>query len=141
MNKLTIAIVAFFILKATFAHTIVGTPMLEGSIKTEVLVGKIKAKCRMSIDEIGNMMKEDSHGNPAYFVNFELTLSDGFEGKIDFKKKDRLINIFKIADGNTETRDFEYSTQDGSVKVKIDNEGRLLSTKFVYKSIPLNCQF
>jgi len=120
---------------------IIGTPMREGSIKSEVVIKGIKTKCRFEAKKIGNLMREDSFGNPAYYVKYEISLSDGFDGKIDFKKEGDLTNLFKVENGKLETRDFEYSTQDESVKVKMDKDGYVETVNFAYKDQKVACQF
>lgn len=124
------------------AHTIVGNPVLKGSIKTKVAVDGLTATCKVKISKPKNLMIEDSYGNPAYTVNTEVALdasSADHTPVIAFRKDINFTNIFPVGD-KTEVRDLEYSSKDGA-SMKIDGAGRLKTYSFSYNQKTVTCSF
>lgn len=124
------------------AHEILGTQVLEGSLKTKIMVNGIETTCRVKIDKVKNLMDQDSYGNPAYkiLVNIELSGND-IEKKVRVKygKRSWMNNLFKVGN-KTEVRDFDYIAEDGST-LKINGQGRLVSTSVSYDNKTVTCTF
>lgn len=143
MNMKNIFLAAALVSTSAFAHTIVGTPVLKGALKTKVFVNTVETTCRIKVEKIKNILDEDSFGNPGYSVRINVSL-DGEDSKKKIKiKADRdveMINMFQS--GNEKiVKDFEYASEDG-VRMSIDEEGRLKSVSYPYSSTQtVNCKF
>ncbi len=139
-NILLISILAFA--ATSFAHTIEGTLVLKGSIKTKIFVNDLKTTCKVKVEKVKNLMQEDSFGNPAYKVRVEISLS-GRDYERDLSVKlDRelwLHNLFTVG-GRTEVRDLEYTSAEG-VKMNIDRNGRIQKVIFPFQSQKITCSF
>ncbi len=125
-----------------FAHTIEGTLILKGTIKTKIVVNRVETTCKVKIEKVKNLLVEDSFGNPAYNVRATISLDgDNMERNLSVKmdKEVWFNNLFTVATGS-EVRDLEYKTAGGS-KMMIDSQGRIRSVSFLYKSRPINCVF
>ena len=124
------------------AHEILGTQVLEGSLKTKVLVSGVETTCKVKVDKVKNLMEEDSYGNPAYkiLVNIELSGNDYERSiKVKYGKRSWMNNLFKVGN-KTEVRDFDYYAADGST-LKINSQGRLVSTSVIYNNKTVTCTF
>jgi hypothetical protein len=120
-----------------FAHEIVGTPVLEGSLKTQTLVDGLKVSCRIKIDDVKNLMKEDKFGNPAYKLSiaaFFVEMSFLSGRVFRYERKAELTNMF--SDG---VRDFEY--QGDNWKMFIKPDGRLEKVVVPHPRRELVCLF
>lgn len=129
-------------LTTAFAHTIDGTQVLEGSLKTKLMVSGIETTCKVKIDKVKNLMEEDSYGNPAYniLVRMELSGNDYERSiKVNYDKRSWMNNLFQ-AGNKTEVRDFEYKAQDGSTLI-INQSGRLVSASMSYQNKKITCTF
>ncbi len=127
----------------SFAHTIVGTTILKGSIKTQITVETLKTTCRVKIDKVRNLKVEDSFGNPGYTVQTIVTLdASDFERNlyVNFKQNITFTNLFTVGTG-TEVRDLEFKSDSGSETMKIDLDGRIKSVNFNYKNQKISCNF
>lgn len=138
-----IILAAAMISTSAFAHTIIGTAVLKGSLKTKVFVNTVETTCRIKVEKIKNILSEDSYGNPGYAVRINVSL-DGEDSKKKIKiKADRdveMINMFQS--GNEKiVKDFEYASEDG-VLMTINEEGRLKSVSYPYSaSQTVVCKF
>lgn len=129
-------------LATAFAHTIEGTQVLEGSLKTKLIVSGIETTCKVKIDKVKNLMEEDSYGNPAYniLVRMELSGNDYERSiKVRYDKRSWMNNLFQVGN-KTEVRDFEYKAQDGST-LTINKSGRLVSASMPYQNKNITCTF
>lgn len=127
---------------SSFAHTIQGTLILKGSIKTKIYVNNVKTTCKVKVEKVKNLMLEDSYGNPAYNVRINVNLS-GRDHERDLSVKfDRelWVNNLFTSGNTTEVRDLEYASNDG-LKMKIDGEGRIENVTFLYGSRLITCSF
>lgn len=137
-------IIALFTLSmsSAFAYEILGTQVLEGSLKTKIMVNGVKTTCKVKVDKVKNLMEEDSYGNPAYniLVNISLDGSD-FENdiKVRYDKRSWMNNLFTVGN-KTEVRDFDYKAADGS-KLTINKAGRLVSATVLYNNKAITCSF
>lgn len=125
------------------AQEIQGTLMLKGSLKTKITVNNVKSLCRLKIEKIKNLMDEDSMGNPGYQVRIKLNL-DGSDLEKNLKVKvDKDITVTNMHfEGNVrKVKDFDYLNTTEKVTVKIDDEGRVLSTTFPFESQTITCKF
>src|SRR5687768_7445686 len=131
------------LISSAFAHEIKGTMMLEGTLKTKTTYKGVKAHCEVEVNKIRNLLEEDSHGNPAYkaWVEMEFKASDDkTKMKVNISKEHVMSNLFKVGD-KTEVRDEEYISADGNFKLKIDGEGRVLSSTIIYNQDEIICVF
>ncbi len=129
-------------LTTAFAHSIEGTQVLEGSLKTKLIVSGIETTCKVKIDKVKNLMEEDSYGNPAYniLVRMELSGNDYERSiKVKYDKRSWMNNLFQVG-SKTEVRDFEYKAQDGST-LTINQSGRLVSASMLYQNKKITCTF
>ena len=131
-------ILSVLVISSAMAHTITGTPILKGSLKTKVTVNTVETECRVKVEKVKNLLEEDSFGNPAYNVRVNIALS----GK-DLKKKievklDRDFQFRNLyADG---VRDYEYFSDEGAT-LKIKTDGRLQSVVVPYGTQKVTCNF
>ncbi len=120
-----------------YSNEIEGTLILKGSLKTELVVGRIKSVCKIKVSEVKNLMKEDQYGNPAYKVKININLIGGEFLSPDRFKFDQdyiLTNLFEAG-----VKDFEYSGS--GVYLIINRDGRLNQVRFQYKNNPVICKF
>jgi len=133
-------IVTFILLSClslnVFSHTIKGTMVLKGSLKTRVFIKNKETSCRIKIEKVKNLLEEDSFGNPAYNVRAQIGLDS-----INFEKDIWLNNLFSLGKDMSEVRDFEYHSEDNSIKMKIDHEGRIKTVLVRYKDKDISCFF
>jgi hypothetical protein len=118
------------------SHTIKGTMVLKGSLKTKVFIKNKETSCRIKIEKVKNLLEEDSFGNPAYKVRAQIGLES-----INLEKDIWLNNLFNIDKDRSEVRDFEYHSEDNSIKMKIDDEGRIKTVLVRYKDKDISCFF
>ena len=120
------------------AHTIQGTQVLEGSLKTKTIARGIEVSCRVSIDKVKNTLEEDSFGNPSYQVKVGVSL-DGKDAKkkieVKHEWKNWLTNMYPEG-----VRDFDYTSSEG-VDMKITSEGRIKSVSLTVGGEKVNCNF
>lgn len=141
MKKIILVTLAAISLSAS-AHTILGTQVLKGSIKTKLTINNVKTTCKIKVDKVKNLRLEDSFGNPAYNVRLEINLKgDDSERTVSIRydKDIWLNNLFTTGTGS-EVRDFEYAGLDGT-KMTIDGNGRIKSVTFSYLNRPVTCAF
>jgi hypothetical protein len=128
---------------SAFAHTIVGTPVLKGALKTKVFVDSVETTCRIKVEKIKNILEEDSYGNPGYSVRINVSL-DGEDSKRKIKiKADQDVELSNMFQSGNEkiVQDFQYASADG-VRMEIDVEGRLKSVQYPYKANQtITCKF
>lgn len=127
----------------TFAHTILGTPLLKGSIKTKIIVDTLETTCRVKIDKVRNLTFEDSYGNPGYTVQAIITLdASNIERNlsVSFKQNVKFENMHTVGD-KIEARDFDFKSESGTETMKIDKEGRIKSVTFNYNAQKTTCSF
>ncbi len=138
-------IILFFLALLTLpalAHTIEGTQILKGTVRTKFMLNGISTTCRAQVEKVKNLMQEDSYGNPAYNVRIDVGLSghDEKTGKfLRFSQEFWFNNLFRVGD-KTEVRDLDYTAAGGGT-LKIDGQGRILSVTFPYSGRPLTCNF
>lgn len=140
--KKIIALSALFIMSSAFASDILGTQVLKGNLKTAIVVNGQPTACKVEIDNVKNMMEEDSYGNPAYKLQLEVKLvaNEGKEGSKTLVKRSFNLNNL-LVDGSTSTvRDFDYKSADGAT-MKINAEGRLVSVGFPFENQIIRCSF
>jgi hypothetical protein len=139
----TLILFAALFSQVTYGHEIEGTRILNGSLKTKIRIDRVNTTCRLKVEKVRNLMKEDSYGNPAYRVDIKLTL-DGFDSKsektIKMNRDVRVINLHEVGD-KLKVSDVDYFNKDEDVKVKIDENGRLVSTSFKFQNRPITCEF
>ena len=84
---------------AAQAHTIKGTMVRTGGLKTETFFRGAEVKCSVKIDGKGlfggrggvqNLLKEDQFGNPAYKVHMEVELKSKDRDIVDLKFKESI---------------------------------------------------
>lgn len=129
-------------LSTASAHEIIGTQVLEGSLKTKLYVNGVKSTCKVKVDKVKNLMEEDSYGNPAYKILVDIDLSgNDYENDLNvrYNKRSWMNNLFQVGN-KTEVRDFDYVAADGS-KLMINKQGRLVSVTFPYQSKTITCSF
>lgn len=139
--KTMIALMIALSSQLAMSHTIKGTLVLKGSLKTKILVNGVKTTCKVSIDEVKNLMEQDSFGNPAYKLELEVSLSgnDYNSGStVSYSKEVILTNLFVTADGSM-VKDLEYAHKD--ILMNIKEDGRLKSIRFPYGSQSITCSF
>lgn len=141
--KNIILLVVSLMLSVASAHTITGTPVLKGTLKTKQMVDGVKSTCKVQIEKIWSSNNEDSYGNPGYSVRMDLSLSGnnidtGKTVKVD--EKVMLSNMFKNGT-NVMVKDYEYATEDGRIALTIKTDGRLNTVSFPYKSQKVTCAF
>ncbi len=126
----------------TFAHTIEGTLILKGTVRTKFDLNGISTSCRAQVEKVKNLLQEDSYGNPAYNVRVDVGLS-GYDDKtgklLRFSQEFWFNNLFRVGD-KTEVRDLDYTAVGGGA-LKIDGQGRIKSVTFPYNGRPLTCNF
>lgn len=127
----------------SFAHEIEGTLMLKGALKTKILVNRVKTTCRLKVEKVRNLLKEDDYGNPAYQAQIELSLDGSdFERnlKVKYEKQMVVTNLHQIGSVK-KVLDLEYFNATEQVTVIIDREGRLVRVKFPYQGQSITCSF
>lgn len=140
--KKIIIIAAALVSLSSFAHTIEGTLILKGAIKTKLVVNNLKTTCKVKVEKVKNLLVEDSFGNPAYNVRVDVSLDGNNSERTQVVKHSKEIwfnNLFKTESG-TEVRDLEYAAADGS-RMLIDKEGRLESVTFPSPYKTITCAF
>ena len=138
-----IILAAMLLVSAAYAHTIVGTPVLKGTLKSKLFVENVPSTCKVQIEKIWSSNNEDSYGNPAYHVRTDLSLSgtDMDTGKsVKFSTKVMLTNMYTVGT-NRIVKDYEYASEDGKIALTIKNDGRLNTISFPYKSQKVTCSF
>lgn len=146
---------------SVFANEIQGTMVLKGTAKSEVRFNRVKAACRVKIEDVKNMTEpfdtvdpvlegteinnyiEDSYGYPVYNVKVTISLngSDFLKGiNVSFSKSLQLNNLF-MQDGISMVSDFNYHNADNSVLMNIDENGRLLNISFPVNYEKVVCHF
>lgn len=141
MKKLFLAGIATLALSAS-AHTILGTQVLKGSLKTKVLVNGVNSTCKVQVEKVRNLLLEDSYGNPAYKVRLDISLKgDNMERNISVRYNNLVWvnNLFEEGTG-TIVRDFDYAAADNT-KMRIDAAGRIKSVSFIYNKQTVTCSF
>ena len=134
--KIMTLILLFTLSTEAFSHTIKGTLVLKGSLKTNVFVRNKLTSCRVRIEKIKNLLDEDSFGNPAYNVRTHISVDS-----INYDREVWLINLFNLDSNKSEVRDHEYHSEDDSIKMKIDDEGRIKTVLVRYKDRDISCLF
>lgn len=141
MKKIILLSSSLFLLTAS-AHTILGTPVLPGTLKTSILVNAVKTNCKVKVEKVRNLLFEDSYGNPGYTVRMNIDLSgDDLERKIKIRydRDFTLTNMFQV--GQTlEVRDYDYFSPEGAT-LKIKTDGRLHRVSFPFENTALTCSF
>ena len=135
-------LLSLFSTQLVMAHLIEGTPVLKGSLKTKVVVSGISTTCRVKVDEVKNLLEEDSFGNPAYKVDLKISLSgDDYDRRIyvRYDYKVQVANLFPQGRG-TIVKDLEYVGKDGTI-LNIKADGRLKNVSFSYNSQLITCSF
>ncbi|WP_408098687.1 hypothetical protein ACJVC5_07175 [Peredibacter sp. HCB2-198] len=138
-----IILAVMLMVSAAYAHTIVGTPVLKGTLKTKLFVENVPSTCKVQIEKIWSSNNEDSYGNPGYHVRMDLNLSgyDMESGKtVKFDTKVMLSNMYTVG-ANRIVKDYEYATEDGKITLTIKTDGRLNSVSFPHKSQKVTCSF
>ncbi len=133
-------------LLTTFAHAnvIEGTQVLKGSLKTKITLNGISTTCSASVKKVTNdLTREDAFGNPAYLVRYEVELrGENVERKINnkFDQKVVLTNMYEV-NGKLIVKDLDYAAAAENVFLKIDSDGRLKETSFIFKNQKVVCKF
>jgi hypothetical protein len=137
------AILLMSIAPLVHAHDIQGTLVLKGSLKTKLMVNSVETICKVKVDNVRNLLIEDSFGNPAYVVDVELSL-DGEDKKRKLKIKHQqklpLTNIFQVNAG-TQVNDLVYASSSGEVILEVKEDGRMNQIRFPYERKTLTCNF
>lgn len=123
------------------SHAIQGTLVLKGSLKTKIVVNGITTVCKVKIDEVKNLMDQDSFGNPAYKLKIDISLSgsDFNSGSsVKYDKEVVLTNLFPAETG-TIVKDLEYSNL--GITLRLKEDGRLKDIRFPYGSQTITCSF
>lgn len=138
------ALLLIALMSSAFAHEIKGTQLLEGSLKTKMMVKGIKVTCAVEVEKVKNLMEEDSYGNPAYKTRIDMGIKgsdDKKKIKVEISKRNVILtNLFKVGD-KTEVRDLEYASEDGHIKLNINEEGRIKSVSLPHEGETINCVF
>ena len=143
MKNLILGITTLLVAASANAHMIVGTPMKEETLKTEIYVNTVKSTCKVKIDKVFNLKEEDSYGNPAYkiWVNVNLQGNDVERKlKVKYKWNFSVTNLYTVANDRTEVRDYEYFSPEG-LSLKMGTNGRLTQATFVYNKQNVTCSF
>jgi hypothetical protein len=140
--KTLAALIAITSISAS-AYEIKGTLMLKGSLKSKIVVNTVKTTCKLKIEKVTNILDEDEFGNPGYQARVQISL-DGNDWerqiKVKYDKELMVVNMYSV-NGKKTVSDNEYRSLDGSIKVMIDDEGRLLETTFPYQNQNIKCVF
>lgn len=144
MKNIFLAILATLLVlsASSFAHTIEGTLVLKGSLKTKIFVNNLKTTCKVKIEKVKNLMQEDSYGNPAYNVRVDIDLSGKDHERdlsVKYNREFWLNNLFAVGN-RSEVRDFEYASAEG-VKMNIDRNGRIKKVSFPFQRQIITCSF
>ena len=142
MKNIILLIGLLFAIGAS-AHTITGTPVLKGTLKSKLMVDGVKSTCKVQIEKIWSTNNEDSFGNPGYMVRMDLSLSgnDIDTGKtVKVDQKLMLTNMFVNGTSST-VKDYEYLSEDKKVTLTIKTDGRLNTVAFPYKTQKVTCAF
>lgn len=142
MKNIIFIILACMALNAG-AHTIKGTLVLKGTLKSKLIVDGVKTTCKVQVEKVWNLQVEDSYGNPGYSVRVDIGLSglDSETGKsTKFDEKVLLTNLFKNGPESI-VKDFEYASEKGDVTMLIKEDGRLNSISFNYNQQKITCSF
>ena len=141
MKKLLV--LSLILSSAVSAHTIKGTLILKGSLKSKVFVNGVETTCRVKIDKVKNILDEDSYGNPGYRVAAEVSL-DGRDQKrkITIKDEQKLnfTNFFSVGN-KIEARDLNYTANNGAATMAINEDGRLREVQISYQGQKVTCLF
>jgi hypothetical protein len=122
------------------AHEIEGTLVLKGSLKAKIMVNNIKTDCKVKVDEVKNLMEEDSFGNPAYKIKLEISLNGrDKDRKVKFDQKVWVNNLFEEGNGSI-VKDLEYSSPEGT-KLFVNHQGHMKSVQFIYSGQKISCAF
>lgn len=142
MKNLFLALMTLTAL-TTHAHEIEGTLMLEGALKTKIMVNGIKTTCKLKVDKVKNLLEEDSFGNPAYQAKIKISLDGSdFQRGIKIKlDKDVLLTNLHNEGVVWKVRDLEYFNYADKVSVLINREGRLVSATLPYTNQMVTCKF
>jgi len=125
------------------ATEIQGTLMLKGTVKTNVVVNRVKSVCKLKVEKVKNLLEEDSYGNPGYQARIQISL-DGRDIERSIKVKlDKEMTVINLhLDKNLRrVEDLEYLSVEENTKVTIDTEGRIASTTFPYQGQTIKCNF
>ncbi len=142
MKTITLVVISLISLSA-LAHTIEGTLILKGTVRTKFDLNGLSTTCRAQVEKVKNLLQEDSYGNPAYNVRVDVGLSnyDETTGKfLRFSQELWFNNLFAVGGNKTEVRDLDYAAPGGAT-LKIDGQGRIRSVTFPYSGRPLTCNF
>lgn len=142
MKHIILLLAAYALAAQANAHTIEGTLMLKGALKTKITVNNLKTTCKVKVEKVKNLLVEDSFGNPAYDVRASMSLDGSdFERNLSvkFDKEFRLNNLFTVGNG-TEVRDLEYQSTEGATML-IDNQGRIKNATFPTQYGKISCAF
>ncbi len=125
------------------AYEIKGTLMLKGALKTRIVVNTVKTTCKLKVEKVRNILDEDEFGNPGYQARVQISL-DGVdwerELKVKYEKELVVVNMFQ-ENGKKVVKDHEYRSEDGKVKVLINENGQLLETTFPFQNQIIKCEF
>ncbi len=156
-------LIALVLTTSAFAREIKGTLLLSGSLKTDVVVSRVKSTCKISIErkDISNLtaplesidpaiegseMKnyiEDSFGNPAYqvIVGVSVEGTDFARSRsVRYNTKLVLNNMYQVGD-QKQVEDLTYHSVDNTAFMNIDDEGRIVNVKFSIRGEAVNCSF
>lgn len=150
------------------AHTIQGTPVKAGEVKSSGMLRGVEVKCSMKIDGKGllgiggqggvrNLLKEDQFGNPAYKVTATVKLKSkdkellplDFEEKITFTNlhaegvSDELYEtIVPEAPAPTAQRPNPVAPRRGTLsRFVIDSAGNITGLSVATSLGSVNCRF
>jgi hypothetical protein len=125
------------------AQEIKGTLMLEGSLRSELMVKAVKSTCKVKVEKVKNLREEDDFGNPGYTVRFEIDLrGSDFENRASVKKSLNVnLTNMHLENGKKIVKDLLYVAPTEKVEVQINEEGRLKRVSFPYSSEIVTCIF
>lgn len=151
---------------AAQAHTIKGTLVRTGSLKTETMVRGAEVKCSVKIDGKGlfggrsgvqNLLQEDEFGNPAYKVYMAIELKSKDKDIVDLKFKETITftNLHKsgvsdtlyktmtpVAPAPTASRPNPVAPAKGTeAQFTIDDNGNIVNLQVQTNVGPVSCTF
>jgi hypothetical protein len=142
--KTFLAITLMAFVAGAQAHKIDGTLVLKGTVKTKIVVNRVKSVCKLKVQEVKNLMQEDSFGNPAYDLRVDISLSgsDFDRGlKVKYDQDDiKLNNLFEEG-SELVVKDLKYKSVDGTIFMNIDSNGRIRNVQFPYQLQKITCEF
>lgn len=117
-----------------FSHTIQGTLVLKGRLKTDRVDGS-RQTCKIKIEEVKNLLLQDSFGNPAYKVLVAISV-----GK--YQRTLWFNNLFQLESGTSIVKDLEYHASNAPHTMSINSQGRIKNIKIKKNSSHyITCHF